>query len=190
MHKQMKAAGSATLMPIENFGDMQARYQIMPIASRALAVLSDAEAALTTAKRILISLEEQPKISLAIANLRKDSLLTSRVRASEAKTVLMDDGVDFIQTTTQKLTQWHRTLWLISQGKTKATIMKENVPAHLSISSVTSYLALIKIIIPELSKLDTDNKNAYDTMLAEIRRCTTILSDCECASEMNSVVLH
>ncbi|MEQ1789517.1 MAG: hypothetical protein ABL857_03640, partial [Rickettsiales bacterium] len=88
------------------------------------------------------------------------------------------------------LIQWHKTLWLISQGKTKATIMKENIPNHLSVTGATEYLALIKLIIPELSKLDDNSSTNYNTMLAEIRRCTTILSDCECASEMNSVVLH
>jgi hypothetical protein len=181
---------SATLMPIANFGDMQARYQIMPIASRALAVLSDAEIALTTTKRILKELAENSKFSQATANLRQDYFLTSRIRAGEAKTAFMDDCIDFIQITTNKLIQWHKTLWLISQGKTKATIMKENIPNHLSVTGATEYLALIKLIIPELSKLDDNSSTNYNTMLAEIRRCTTILSDCECASEMNSVVLH
>lgn len=190
MHKQMKARNASSMMQIENFGDMQTRYQIMPLANRASAVLSDAEPALTAAQRILGNLATQPKLLQAIGNLRKNSLIISRIRSSEAKTTLMDASIDFIQITARKLMQWHKTLCLISQGKAQATIMKENIPEHLAIAGGSGYLALVKLIIPELSRLDKNNQEVYDAMLAEIRRCTTILSDCECASDMNSVVLH
>lgn len=191
MNKQTKSAASSLSMPIENFGDMQARYGMLPLASRASAVLADADPVMTNIKRILASLVEQPEISKAINNLRKNSLIISRIRASEAKTVLMDDSVDFIQATAKKLTGWHKTIWLISKGETKATLMKENIPEHLSMTGGSAYLAMIKLIIPELAKLDKKYPSShYDTMLAELRRCTTVLSDCECASEMNSVVLH
>ncbi len=190
MYKETKATSSLPMMPIENFGEMQSRYQMLPLANRASAVISDAQPAISAAHRIISSLSAQPKLEQAIANLRNNSLLTSRIRASEAKSALMDSSIDFIQMADGKITSWNRTLQLIASGKTKATLIKDNIPEHISIIGVSSYLPLIKLVVIELSKLDKDNGDAYERMLSEIRRATTILSDCECASELNSVVLH
>ena len=183
MNKQMK---------IENFSDMQSRYQSLSLSSRASVVLSDAEPALDTARKILATLSAQPKFAKAIHNLRKNSLIITRIRNSEPKTVLMDDSVDFLEATSHKLEEWHKTLEAIARGQTKATVIKEYLPEHLSVAvaGASGYLSLIKLIIPELIRLDNANQPMYDTMLADLRRCTTILSDCECASELNSVVLH
>jgi hypothetical protein len=179
-------------MKIENFSDMQNRYQNLPVSRRASVVLSDAAPALSTAQEILDTLSGQPKIAKAIHNLRNNSLIISRIRNSEAKSVLMDSSVDFIKATSRKLKEWHKTLECIAQGKTQVTIIKEYLPEHLclAVAGGSSYLALIKLIIPELTRLDNLNQALYNSMLADIRRCTTILSDCECASELNSAVLH
>ncbi len=177
-------------MKIENFGELQARYQMLPMANRASAVISDAEPVLTAAQRILANLSKQPKLQQAISNLRNNTATISRIRASEAKTALLDDSIDFIKVASQKLELWHKTLGLIATGDTKATLVKDKLPEHHSVASGSGYLSLIKLILMELSSVNKDNRSEYDSMLAEIRRCTTILSDCECASELNSVVLH
>lgn len=190
MHNQMKNIPAPFMMQIENFGDMQARYQILSLVGRASAVISDVEPALTTAQRILKTLADNPKTPQAVASLRGNSVMLSRIRASEVKSVLMDDSVDLIKSAAQKLTKWDQNLRMIASGEAQVKLMKENIPEHLSVSGGSGYLALIKLVIPELAKIDKANQAAYDTMLAEIRRCTTIISDCECASELNSMVLH
>lgn len=181
---------SFPMLKIENFGDMQMRYHPLPLDSRASAVLEDVEPAFSTAQKILAALQENPQIAKAATSLRSNSLIISRIRNSEAKSTLIDDSIDFVKATSQKLSKWQSTLQHIAQGKTKASIVKENIPMHFSITAGSDYLALIKLIIPELTRLDEENKDNYDAMLAEIRRCSTILSDCECASELNSIVLH
>ena len=190
MQKEIKPVPMLSIMKIENFGDMQARYQTLPLTNRAEAVMSDAEPALAITQKILSNLSKHQKLPQAISNLRSNSFIISRIRPSEAKTVLVDDSVNFIQVANQKLASWHKTLKLIADGKTKAKLVKEIMPEHLSITNISGYLSLVKLVIVELSKLDSDNQSAYDSMLGETRRCATILSDCECASGLNSVVLH
>ncbi len=177
-------------MKIENFGELQARYQMLPMANRASAVISDSEPVLTAAQHILTNLSKQPKLQQAISNLRTNTATISRIRVSEAKTALLDDSVDFIKVASQKLEIWRKTLENIATGDAKATLVKDKLPEHHSVASGSGYLSLIKLIIMELSSIDKDNTSTYDSMLTEIRRCTTILSDCECASELNNVVLH
>ena len=189
MQKQTKTTSYPPAMKIENFEAMQARYQMLPLAGRALAVITDAKPALTIAQRILTDLSKQPKLKQALANLRNNSILIARIRASEAKSSLMDESVDFIHTAEQKLDIWNKTLNTIANGNTKATLEKNN-SNEKHIVNASGYLSLIKLVVIELASLDKNNQPAYDTMLSEIRRCTTILSDFECASELNNVVLH
>ena len=47
MHKQTRNNAHPSVMKIENFDEIQARYQMMPLANRAMAVISDAKPALT-----------------------------------------------------------------------------------------------------------------------------------------------
>jgi len=190
MHEQIGSNMDFPVMKIENFGDMQTRYKTMRLNDRAKAVIDDADAAVTLTKNILGELEKSKQTAEALSKLRNNAFIISRIRTSEAKSALMDESVDFIKTSYQKLVKWQKTLEHIAQGKTKAVIVKETVPEHLTVAGASSYLALVKLVIQELIKLDEKNKEKYDSMLAELRRCTTIISDCEYASEMNSVVLH
>lgn len=190
MREQVNEVADFNAMKIEKFGDMQTRYLALPLNGRALAVLSDVEPAFSVAKQILESLQHNVNIGKAVANLRGNSLVVSRIRSSEAKSALMDETVDFVKTTIHKLEKWQNIVKQIAQGKTKAYIVKNNIPEQFVVAGGSGYLSLLKLVIPELAKLDANNKRDYDLMLGELRRCATILSDCECASELNSVVLH
>ena len=195
MQKTAKLSSGMLAMKIEDFGVMQARYQAMSLAGRAAAVLSDASPALAVMEHILGVLSVQPKARHAVAALRKDHMVIGRMRASEAKTNLMDETVDFIRITSQKLAAWCKTLHTIADGKAKASLLGEGVPEHMAIamagiSSVSSYLVIVKLIVPQLAKLDPSRTQEYESMLVEIRRCATVLSDCETASGLNTVVLH
>lgn len=190
MHKQTRNNAHPSVMKIENFDEIQARYQMMPLANRAMAVISDAKPALTGAQQILKALSKENNLQKAITNLRHNSSIISRIRPSQAKTELMDESLDFIKNAENKLMQWHKTLDMIASGSTKATLVTNRQSEQHCVVSVSGYLPLIKLVINELSALNKSNADIYNKMLAEIRRCTTILSDCECASELDSVVLH
>lgn len=195
MQKTAKLSSGALALKIEDFGAMQARYQAMPITSRASAVLADARPALAVAEHILSAISSHAKLKQAVKHLRANHMLIAKMRVSEAKTVLLDDSNDFIQTTQQKLAAWRKTLSRIADGQMKATPIQDNLPEHLAVAmagivSVSAYLSILKLIVPELAKLDAARAQEYESMLVEIRRCATVLSDCECASGLNSVVLH
>ncbi len=192
MKKQTIAAPAVSGMKIENFGDMQARYGKLSLERRAACVLADAQPAIATAGHILETVSEHPKLKQAIDNLRKNELLISKMRGSEAKTILLDDSCDFIKSTMQKLAAWQKNLERIASGKTRVTLLKEHVPEHFAVTmaGVSGYLAIIKLIIPEIALLDKARQAAYSAMLLDMRRCATVLSDLECASELNSVILH
>ncbi len=190
MQRQARATSYSAVLRIENFDAIQARYHMLPLANRALAVISDAKPAFTGAQRIIKELAKEDKLDQAVKNLRSNATLISRMRSSEAKSDLLNDSIDFIQTADDKLTQWHKTLDMIARGSANATLATSKRSEQQCVLSVSGYLPLIKLIIIELAILNKEDADIYDSMLAETRRCATILSDCECASELDSVVLH
>jgi hypothetical protein len=195
MEKTAKLSTGPLALKLEDFGSMQARYSALSLPKRASAVLEDAQPALAVAQHILVTLRTNPKLPAAVKALRNNQLLTSRMRASEAKTALLDSSVDFIQVTVNKLSGWHKTMQRIANGEDKVSLIQDNIPEHLAmamagIASASAYLSILKLIVPELSKLDATRAPEYDSMLVEIRRCATVLSDCECASGLNSVIFH
>ncbi len=177
-------------MKIGNFSDMQNRYQMLPLTSRASAVISDAGQASAAVQRILEQLAGQDDLKQAIANLKHNSITIARIRPSEAKTALMDDSINFVDMTAKKLDMWQKILQNIAIGKVHATIVQDNFSQYVTLAGVSGYLAMIMLIIGELGKLNEAKRSLYDSMLGELRRCTTVLSDCECASEFNKVVIH
>lgn len=188
--KKTKHIADFPVMPINNFGDLQMKYLSLSVPNRAAEVLSDAEQAFNIISDILAELAKEQKTVQAISNLRKNDLIISRIRPSEAKSMLMDDSLDFINLTSKKLSNWYKFLQSVSNGNARATIIQRNLLGQYSITSISNYLALVKLIIPEITKLDSANKDNYDSILASLRRAITIISDCEYASELNSVVLH
>ena len=188
--KKTKHIADFPVMPINNFGDLQMKYLSLSVPNRAAEVLSDAEQAFNIISDILAELAKEQKTVQAISNLRKNDLIISRIRPSEAKSMLMDDSLDFINLTSKKLSNWYKFLQSVSNGNARATIIQRNLLGQYSITSISNYLALVKLITPEITKLDSANKDNYDSILASLRRAITIISDCEYASELNSVVLH
>lgn len=179
-------------MPLEDFGQLQARYQGLPLANRAGTVLKDAAPALQAAEHILQSLSSHPDVKQLFASVRKNSMLIGKMRPSEAKNMLMDSSCDFIEGTLHKLAAWKKTMERISSGE---SISKENgkefipntAPLALAIigsTSIGNYLSVVQLALMELSKKDT----SHATTVAEMRRCSTVLSDYENACGIDKIV--
>lgn len=186
----MSGTASVMSIKIEDFGVMQSRYEAMKLAERALAVIKDAEPALAAAERILGTIADHDKIKQAFDKLRKNALLTGKMRASEARNMLLDAGDDFIAGTRRKLAAWKKTMERIGQGEGVSNnggkdFIPRDVPIALAVagsSGLASYLSIVQLSVAELAKIDEKNATSYPATIAEIRRCATILSDCENAS--------
>jgi len=182
--------------PLEDFGHLQERYQSLGLARRAATVLLDAEPALQTADRLLTSLAAHSKITPAFDRVRKNHVLTGKMRASEAKNLLVDDNDDFIEATRRKLAAWRKTMERLAQGEDIVSGQdKEYIPstaplalAIAGIASISSYLSIVQLALAELVKIDARNAKRYTSSMAEIRRCATLLSDCEHASGIHTLV--
>lgn len=184
-------------MKLEDFGKLQERYQSMPLTHRAQAVLSDAETALRTADRILGNLGNHAMINDVFERIRKNSIIVGKMRPSEAKNMLMDSTIDFIDVARHKLMVWRKTMERISQGEgilfdpRNKEYISSHVPLAMAIASastVTSYLSTVQLVYSELAKLDPTCAHKYSNDSAKIRRCSTLLSDCENAASFKEVV--
>ncbi|MFW0776883.1 MAG: hypothetical protein ACN2B6_04085 [Rickettsiales bacterium] len=184
-------------MQLEDYGKLQERYQAMTLSPRAQAVLKDAETALRTADRILSNLSSNPKIEEAFERIRKNSVITAKMRPSEAKNMLMDPSNDFLDVSRHKLAVWRKTMERISQGEGilfdhhKQEYISSHVPLAMAIASastVSMYLSTIQLVYGELSKIDPDGSHKYSIDAAKVRRCSTFLSDCENAASFTDVV--
>jgi hypothetical protein len=181
---------------LADFGQLQAKYQSLPLSQRAEAVLRDAEPALKTAESILQILSDNKKSKQALTTIRKNLPLAGKLRPSEAKNMLMDPDNDFIQITLHKLAAWRKTMERLSHNE---DIKKENgqeyLPANSALalavagnSRVSNYLSIIQLILAELIKADAKNASQYNLTTIQVRRCSTILSDCEVASDIATAI--
>ncbi len=193
------AATEPRAMPVklEDFGDLQARYLGLPLAKRAEAVLYDAEPALMAAEEILAKLSDSKPVTAAVSNIRKSSPLIGKLRPSEAKNILTDSSTDFIESTRRKLAAWRKTMERLSAGEgITSSGGKEFLPGDSAIalaimgnSSVSSYLSIIQIVLGEAVRVDGKNASHYAKTTAQVRRCSTVLSDCEIASDIAKSIL-
>lgn len=188
------AAMQPRQMPVklEDFGDLQARYQGLCLSKRAASVLYDAEPALATAEDILESLSANSYMNEALGTIRKSLPLIAKLRSSEAKNILIDSSNDFVESTRRKLAAWRKTMERLSSGE--SIVMdgeQERLPrdsalavAIMGNSSVGSYLSIVQVVLGEMVRLDGTNASQYAKTTTQVRRCATILSDCEIASDI------
>lgn len=189
-------AASLEVMKLEDFGTLQARYQAMPLSKRAETVLADADIALRTADRLIAALAGHKKIEEIFDKIRKNSVTTGKMRPSEAKNILIDSSNDFLDVTRHKLAVWRKTMERISQGEgivheRDGEYISSHMPLAMAIASastVTSYLSIVQLAYSELAKLETENAHKYSMDAAKVRRCATLLSDCENAASFSTVV--
>lgn len=193
----MPTANSALAsVKLADFDTLQARYLPLALPERARAMLEDAIPALTLAVEILNKLHTHKLAEQSIANLRKSLPLMGRIRPSEAKNHLQDSGSDFIRTTLHKLAAWQKNLERISAGEgiieqNGRAIMEADSPvalAYLSNQGIGNYLSIIQLVLGELSRLDGKNASQYAKTTAQLRRCATVLSDCEIASGVTDCI--
>lgn len=192
----MKQTSNISNMKIEDFGLLQSRYQSLTLANRAKAVLADAEPALQAADRILTQLAEQKESKQAFEKLRRNSLLVGKMRPSDAKVALMDHTCDFLKETARKLATWRKTMERLSAGEAIATennkeFIQGDQPLALAVSGcmgISNYISIIQLALMDISKGDSKNAGKYASMMAEIRRCATVLSDYENASSFQALV--
>lgn len=181
---------------IEDFGELQARYAMLSLTKRAEAVLYDAEPALRTAEDILVKIAGNKHVQQALVNIRKSLPLIGKLRPSEAKNILVDPGNDFIESTRRKLAAWRKTMERLKAGEgIEISGGKEILPGNSAValailgnSSVSSYLSIVQVALGETVRLDGKNASAYAKTTAQIRRCATILSDCEIASDIGKSI--
>ena len=196
--QQNTPPSSMKSMPVrlEDFGALQLRYQSLQLAKRAQMVLDDAEPALHAAEEILRNLSTNAHTKQAFLNIRRNVLLADRMRPSEARTMLMDANSDFINGARHKLAAWRKTMERLGTGEDiRIEQGREYIPGDAPLamaiagnSLVSSYLSIIQLVLTELKKIDAASLAHYNALTAEMRRCSTVLSDCEIASAIASVV--
>ncbi len=190
MQSSTQPRTDVAILPLEDFGLLQQKYQSLSLSKRALAVLVDADPALRAADEVLASLVHYPKLRHVFDDMRKNPAITGKMRPSEARNMLMDGTADFIGMSRKKLQAWRKTMERIGSGE--GVISEEGmeyVPGHAPvalafacISTTESYLAIVQLALAELAKLDEKNTVKHRSSLARIRRCATLISDCENAS--------
>lgn len=194
--EHIQTSAAAVPLGLMDFGKMQERYQALSVSRRAAAAIEDAKPALQAAESILESLAGNPKAALAFEHIRKNAVIIGKMRASEAKTVLLDNGGDFVTATVHKLASWRKTLERLEQGE---GVVKdktgEYVPVHMPVAAAMAtmntaggYLAVIHLALNDLVKTDSKHADQYRADAAKIRRCATLISDCETAAGIATLV--
>lgn len=196
MHLMTQGTTKIFMPDLIDFGLLQSRYQGMKLAHRAKAVLHDAEPALHAVENILQFLEDSPQTKDIFDSLRNNNELLGKMRASEAKNKLIEDKGNFLRDTRQKLAAWQKTMERLGDGEdVRVESGKEYIPAKAPVAmaiigsaSASNYLLIVQLALMNLLKTDPANGNVYKTKIAELRRCATVLSDCEHASGIQALV--
>lgn len=183
-------------IPLTDYSKLQSRYLGLDLISRAQKVYEDAQAAVTLSQELIEVISQLPESKKALTLIRNDAQLVGRLRNSEAKMVLMDSNADYFSVCKQKIAAWHLAISRLIQ---KEDVIEMNgdlvVPADSALGTtltmhqgVSCYLAILPVVLGELSQLDAANASQYAKTTAQIRRCGTLISDCETASELISCV--
>jgi hypothetical protein len=190
MHSNNPSRTHTAAIPLMDYEKLRQRYQSLGPAGRAAAVLEDAAPALGIAEDILQKLQASNAIKQTFANVRRNSMIAGKMRPSDARDLMLDSNSDFIAATLHKLAAWRKTLERLSLGE--GVVMeagRETIagtsPMAMALggnSCVSHYLSIVQLALTELLKTDRKNAVTLRTQLSEIRRCATVLSDCENAS--------
>ncbi|MGE0754712.1 MAG: hypothetical protein AB7L92_06085 [Alphaproteobacteria bacterium] len=180
------------VLPLERFETLQERYQSLKLRERACRMLADAKPALDAAEEVLRALAQRPKIRSLISDLRKNTRVIQKMRPSEARNMLMDPHMDFIDVTRRKLQAWRKTMQRLADGEGIISAKDmEYIPRHLPvagayacISEVSGYLSIVQLLLMELEMKDNKHSESYRFSIARIRRCSTVLSDCQNAADI------
>lgn len=189
-------SGSVIAVPLRNFGELQARYEPLGLAARAGAILDDAKPALEAADRILKALKQHDAIAAAFTELRSNHALHGRLRASEAKSLLLDGREDFLEVTAARIAAWEKSMERLSRGEAIAESRdKEYIPGDAPLAmaiagsaNLSQYLGIVQLAVGELIKIDAKHTGMHLSTSAELRRCSTVLADCEDASGIRTVI--
>lgn len=181
---------------LHDFGALQARYQAMSLKTLAASMLEDAAPALELAAEILEHMGTHPLSTKAIASLRGNAALMGRLRPSEAKNQLIDSSVDFVEAAQHKLAAWKKSLERVASGEgvTGADAkerLKSDSPLAVALmgpSGISHYLSVIQLALGEMVRLDDKHSSQYAKVTALLRRCSTVISDCESASELQRLI--
>jgi hypothetical protein len=185
------------MIPLEDLGKLNARYQALDFVARARQVLHDAEPALRVAEHILDMLAAHEKTPSIIAHLRSDGSLIARMRSYEARGVLMDGNNNFIDAALHKIAAWRKTMQRIAAGEgvEKSASGIEYIAssnpvamAVFSISHLSHYLSITQLIIAEVARAEKGSLQ-WSHAIAEMRRCATVIADYEHASGF-SIQVH
>jgi hypothetical protein len=184
------------MFKIQDFGSILDRYQALPLAGRARVMLDDGRYALDVAEKIVKEVAEHDAVKTLFDRLRKNAMLLGRMRPSEAKNALQDHGSDFPAVTIQKLAAWAKTAERLSEGEGIVTgkggeYIPGNQPvaaAIMSMCSLGGYLSVIQLALDELCRMEPEKKMHYQSNIVKIRRCATMLADCEHASAVGLAV--
>ena len=195
-HSVNSTSNKTNQLKIQDFSFLQSRYQPLGLAQRAQVVLNDAKPALQAAEDILSTLAQNAKYARALDNVRKNIALVGKMRPSDARNALLDASSDFIEVTRRKLAVWSKNMQRLGQGEAITKIggremIEENSPLASAIagnSGLSNYLAMIQIILGELVRIDAKHINVYTALIAETRRCSTVLGDYENASAISSSI--
>lgn len=191
-----EAPASFEAMKLEDYGALQARYHSLKLSHRAGAMLADAKPALAMAETILSALANMPKSKQLFDKLRQNAQLVGKMRPSDAKTTLIDSSADFLDITRKKLSAWKKTIERISMGEAiivegEHEYISSRDPLYaalLGICSLSSFLSIIQLAIAQQAKNDPENSSYYNSMVTNMRRCCTLISDCENAAGMARLV--
>lgn len=187
-------SAESSVLPLPRFEELEKRYQGLGIRARAQLMLDDAKPALKAAEEVLHHMAENPKTRAIISKLRKDTAVIHKMRPSEARNMLLDTHTDFIDVSRRKLQAWRKTMKRLARGE---GIIQESgmeyIPRHLPVASAYScitttphYLHIIQVILTELEKKDRKHAEKYHFSHVRVRRCSTVLSDCETAAAISA----
>ena len=181
-------AYASHMIALSDYGELQTCYAGMSPVERAQAVYDHAEPSVRLALGLLDVIAGLPDCHTAITQLRANDEIMRRLRHNEARATLLDAKVDYLAVCAQKLLAWHQAIRRVAIGEAVNTDNALGIilQAH---QGVSAYLSLVPLILGEMSHIDAQHASQYAKATAQLRRCATMISDCETASDIMACLL-